>query len=160
MKFSKNAKMILLDGARSRIERKDVGIQIYKFKLFVRGRDGLWRQVTEETKLANPVLVFYDKKKGGGIVELHDPLLCDFTDAMLFWEDVFTPYNLLCFTKEEDREEYNIIRISANGKGFSDLFDRFLPWADKVLLHSNLLEESRNGEKSQKYICVKSGCSS
>ncbi len=142
MKFSEHAKMILLDGAKSKIRRKGADIQISKFRLFVRDRNEVWTQITESTKLANPVLVIYDKKKGGGIVKFSDPLLCDFTDAMLFWEDVLTLYNLLCFTKEEDREEYNIIKISANGKRISDLFDRFLPWADKALLHSNLLEES------------------
>lgn len=142
MKFSKHAKMILLDGTRSKIKRKDVVTQIYKFRLFVRDRDGIWRQITEDTKLVNPVLVIYDEKKGGGMVKLHDPLLCDFTDAMLFWEDVLTPYNLLCFTKEEDKDEHNIIKISANGKRISDLFDKFLPWADKALLHSNMLEKS------------------
>lgn len=142
MKFSKHAKMILLNGVDSKIKTNDGVIQIYKFRLFVQDRERIWRQITEETRLANPVLVIYDKKKGGGIVKSHDPLLCDFTAAMLFWEDVLTSYNLLCFTKEEDREEYNIIKISANGKRFSDLYNRFLPWADKALLHSNLLEES------------------
>ena len=59
---------------------------------------------------------------------------------MLFWEDVIVSCNLVCFTKEEGKEEYNILKISANGKRISKTFTQFLLWADDVLLHSNLLE--------------------
>lgn len=140
MILSKKAKKVLLYGTESRTTRQDRWISIIRFRLFVRDRDGIWRQITEDTKLDNPVCVVYDAKKGGGLVQQQDSLLCEFTDAMLFWEDAIMPCNLICFTKEVDKEEYNILKVSANGKRISKAFDRFLLWADKVLLHSNLLE--------------------
>lgn len=161
MILSKKAKKVFLYGTESRTTRQDRWIQVLNFRLFVRDRHGVWIQITENTKISNPVLVLYDAKRGGGVVSLQDPLLCEFTDAMLFWEDAVVPCNLLCFTKEEDAEEYNILKISANGKRISELFDRFLLWADKVLLHSNLLEEmgtvqsiiSSNMENDSSEIC-------
>lgn len=140
MNYSKHVKKILLDGAESKVVRKGVAVRISKFRLFVRDQNGIWKQITEDTKLTNPVLVIYDAKKGGALVQQKDSPLCEFTDAMLFWEDVIVPCNLVCFTKEGDKEEYNILKISASGKRISKTFDQFLLWADRVLLHSNLLE--------------------
>lgn len=140
MNYSKHVKKLLLYGAESKVVRKGVAVQIIKFRLFVRDQDGIWRQITEDTRLADPVLVIYDAKKGGVLVQQKDSPLCEFTDAMLFWEDVIVPCNLVCFTKEEDKEEYNILKVSANGKKISEKFNQFLLWADMVLLHSNLLE--------------------
>lgn len=141
MILSKKAKKVFLYGTESRTTRQDRWIPILSFRLFVRDRNGIWIQITEDTKLANPVCVVYDAKKGGGLVQQQDSLLCEFTDAMLFWEDVVVSCNLICFTKEEDKEEYNILKVSANGKRISKTFDKFLLWADKLLLHSSLLED-------------------
>lgn len=140
MNYSKHVKKILLDGAGSKVVRKGEAVPIFKFRLFVRDLNGTWVQITEDTKLANPVLVIYDAKKGGVLVQQKDSPLCEFRDAMLFWEDVIVSCNLVCFTKEEGKEEYNILKISANGKRISKTFTQFLLWADDVLLHSNLLE--------------------
>lgn len=140
MNYSKHVKKILLNGAESKVVRKGVAVQIFKFRLFVRDRNGVWMQITEDTKLANPVIMIYDAKKGGVLVQQKDSPLCEFTNAMLFWEDVIVLCNLVCFTKEEDKEEYNILKISANGIKVLKAFDQFLLWADDILLHSNLLE--------------------
>lgn len=141
MNYSKHVKKILLDGAESKVVRKGVAVRISKFRLFVRDQNGTWIQITEETKLVNPVIVIYDAKKGGALIQQKDSPLCEFTNAMLFWEDMIVPCNLVCFTKEEDKEEYNILKISANGKKISKRFDQFLLWADRELLYSNLLED-------------------
>ena len=140
MNNPKHVKKILLDGAESKVVRKGVTVRISKFRLFVRDQNGIWVQITEDTKLANPVLVIYDAKKGGVLIQQKDSPLCEFKNAMLFWDDAIVPCNLVCFTKEEGKEEYNILKISANGKRISKTFDEFLLWADDVLLHSNLLE--------------------
>lgn len=141
MILSKKAKKVFLYGTESRTTRQDRWIPILSFRLFVRDRNGIWIQITEDTKLTNPVCVVYDAKKGGGLVQQQDSPLCEFTDAMLFWEDVIVSCNLICFTKEEEKEEYNILKVSANGKRISKTFDKFLLWADKLLLHSSLLED-------------------
>ena len=139
MKLSKKAKKVFLYGTESRTTRQDRWIPILKFRLFVKDQEGTWIQISEDTELVNPVFVVYDAKKGYGFVQQHNSKLCDFTDAMLFWEDAIVPCNLICFTKEEDKEEFNILKVSANGRRVSETFDKFLLWADNLLLHSNLL---------------------
>lgn len=142
MKLSKKAKKVFLYGTESRTTRQDRWIPILKFRLFVRDRDGIWIQVTENTELVEPIFVVYDKKKGCGFVQQPNSRLCDFTDAMLFWEDAIVPCNLICFTKEEDKEEFNILKISANGRRISETFDKYLVWADELFMHSNLLHSN------------------
>lgn len=139
MNFYKKVKKIILNGTESKVTRQGMWISVLRFRLFVRNRHGDWMQITENTKLDYPVCILYDTKKGGGLVSPQDSSLCEFTDAMLFWEDTLISCNLLCFTKEEDAEAYNILKVSVNGKSFSKLFDKLALWVDSRFLHSNLL---------------------